>query len=112
MPFKIQVGPVQTSIHQGQTILVTESDGEIDWPSDKGLYFLDTRVLSNWNVYANGEPWTLLNGGGVHPREWTGLGRELDHLPGILLFERCRAPVSEGGVEPLAVIDLLDKARQ
>jgi glycogen debranching enzyme len=65
MPFKIQVGPVQTSIHQGQTILVTESDGQINWPSDKGLYFLDTRVLSNWNIYANGEPWTLLNGGAV-----------------------------------------------
>jgi glycogen debranching enzyme len=66
MPFKIQVGPAQTSIHQGQTILVTEADGQINWPSDKGLYFLDTRVLSNWNIYANGEPWTLLNGGAVN----------------------------------------------
>ena len=31
----------------------------------KGLYFLDTRVVSNWAIYANGEPWELLNGGPV-----------------------------------------------
>jgi hypothetical protein len=33
--------------------------------SDKGLYFLDTRVLSSWAIYANGEPWELLNGGAI-----------------------------------------------
>jgi glycogen debranching enzyme len=65
MPFKVQVGPHQVSIHQGQTILVTEPDGQIRWPSEKGLYFLDTRVISSWVIYANGEPWNLLNGGAV-----------------------------------------------
>jgi glycogen debranching enzyme len=65
MPFKVQVGPRQISIHQGQTVLVSEPDGQIRWPSDKGLYFLDTRVISSWAVYANGEPWDLLNGGAV-----------------------------------------------
>src|SRR5262249_13940457 len=65
MPFKVQVGPHQVSIHQGQTVLVTEPDGQINWPSEKGLYFLDTRVVSSWAIYANGEPWNLLNGGAV-----------------------------------------------
>ncbi len=65
MGFKAQVGPPQISIHQGQTILVTEQDGQINWPSDKGLYFFDTRVVSSWTVYANGEPWELLNGGAI-----------------------------------------------
>ena len=65
MPFKVQVGPPHIAIHQGQTVLVTGPDGQIDWPSDKGLYFLDTRVLSSLNVYANGEPWELLNGGAI-----------------------------------------------
>ena len=65
MPFKVQVGPPQIAIHQGQTVLVSESDGEVKWPSDKGLYFLDTRVISAWAVYANGEPWQLLNGGAI-----------------------------------------------
>jgi glycogen debranching enzyme len=65
MSFKVQVGPPQISIHQGQTVLVTEPDGQIGWPSDKGLYFLDTRMISSWNLYANGEPWELLNGGAI-----------------------------------------------
>lgn len=65
MPFKVQVGPHQVSIHHGQTVLVSEADGQINWPSEKGLYFLDTRVVSSWTIYANGEPWELLNGGAI-----------------------------------------------
>ncbi len=65
MAFKVQVGPPQISIHQGQTVLITEQDGQINWPSDKGLYFFDTRVVSSWDIYANGEPWELLNGGAI-----------------------------------------------
>jgi glycogen debranching enzyme len=63
MAFKVQVGPPQIAIHQGQTVLVTGPDGQIHSHSDKGLYFLDTRLLSSWMIYANGEPWELLNGG-------------------------------------------------
>jgi glycogen debranching enzyme len=65
MPFKVQVGPRQISVHHGQTVLISESSSEVDWPSEKGLYFLDTRVISSWRIYANGEPWELLNGGAV-----------------------------------------------
>jgi glycogen debranching enzyme len=65
MPFKVQVGPQQISIHQGQTVLVSEPDGQIKWPSEKGLYFRDTRILSSWAIYANGEPWEPLNGGAI-----------------------------------------------
>jgi glycogen debranching enzyme len=65
MTVKVQVGPPQIAIHQGQTVLITEEDGQINWPSDKGLYFLDTRVVSSWRIYANGEPWELLNGGAI-----------------------------------------------
>jgi len=65
MAFKVQVGPHQVSIHQGQTVLVSEPDGQINWPSEKGLYFRDTRVVSSWAIYANGEPWDLLNGGAI-----------------------------------------------
>jgi glycogen debranching enzyme len=66
MPFKVQVGPPQIAIHQAMTVLVTESDGQINSPSDKGLYFFDTRLISAWSVYANGTPWELLNGGAVN----------------------------------------------
>ncbi len=65
MAFKVQVGPAQIAIHQGQSVLVTEPDGQVIWPSDRGLYFRDTRVISAWAIYANGEPWDLLNGGAI-----------------------------------------------
>src|ERR1700710_2150839 len=65
MAFKVQVGPAQIAIHQGQTVLVTEPDGQINWPSKRGLYFRDTRGISAWSIYADGVPWDLLNGGAV-----------------------------------------------
>ena len=65
MTFKVQVGPPQIAIHQGQTILVSEEDGQISFPTDKGLYFRDTRIISAWSIYANGVSWTLLNGGPI-----------------------------------------------
>ena len=63
MSLEIKVGPPQLAIHQGHTVLLSELDGQINWPSEKGLYFYDTRVISSWTVYADGEPWDLLNGG-------------------------------------------------
>ena len=65
MGFKLQVGPPQIAIHAGQTVLVTEPDGGINWPTDHGLYFYDTRLISFWALYANGEVWDRLNGGAV-----------------------------------------------
>jgi hypothetical protein len=44
MPFKVQVGPPQIAIHQGQTALVSEPDGQINWPSDKGLYSYGQKI--------------------------------------------------------------------
>jgi hypothetical protein len=71
-----------------QTVLVSDPDAQMRQPGDKGLYFFNTnsvydrrlesrsrmrrefhvrlcvhRVSSNRNIYANGEPWELLNGG-------------------------------------------------
>ncbi len=65
MAFKVRVGPAQITIHQGQTVLVTAPDGQVSAPSVRGLYFRDTRVISAWSIYANGEPWDLLNGGAI-----------------------------------------------
>src|ERR1700735_2158960 len=68
MAFKVQVGPAQIAIHQGQTVLVTRPDGQVNWPSNRGLYFRDTRMISAWAIYANGELWDLLNGGAIAPQ--------------------------------------------
>ncbi len=66
MSFKVQVGPPQIAIHRGMTVLITEPDGQVTPPTDKGLYFQDTRLISAWAIYANGAPWELLNGGALH----------------------------------------------
>ncbi len=63
MPLEIKVGPAQVAIHQGHTVLITEPDGQVSWPSDKGLYFYDTRLISAYALYANGQSWDLLNSG-------------------------------------------------
>ena len=63
MALEIKVGPPQLAIHHGQSVLVTEPDGSIPWPSDRGLYVQDTRLMSNWTVYANGVGWDLLSSG-------------------------------------------------
>ncbi len=63
MTLEVKVGPPQVAIHQGSAVLITESDGQIVWPTDKGLYFRDTRLLSSWSLYANGVGWDLLNSG-------------------------------------------------
>jgi glycogen debranching enzyme len=65
--FKVQVGEPHIAIHQAETVLLTEPDGQINWPSKRGLFFRDTRILSAWAIYANGEPWDLLNGGAIAP---------------------------------------------
>jgi hypothetical protein len=62
---EISVGPPQIAIHAAGTVLITEQDGQVGWPSDKGLYHNDTRLLSAWQISANGEPWELLNAGAV-----------------------------------------------
>ncbi len=53
---EITVGPPQIAINQGHSVLVTDRDGQIPFPSKMGLYFFDTRLISNWTIYANGAP--------------------------------------------------------
>ena len=65
MTFKVQVGPAEIAIHSGRTVLVCEPDGTIKYPSDKGFYFNDTRLISSWSLYADGETWDLLSGGAM-----------------------------------------------
>jgi len=60
---EIKVGPPQLAIHQGYTLLITDLDGQMPWSADKGLYFFDTRVISAYALYANGQTWDLLSSG-------------------------------------------------
>ena len=65
MALEITVGPPRLAINQGYGVLITDQDGQIPWPTDKGFYHSDTRVISSWQVFADGEPWELLNSGNI-----------------------------------------------
>jgi glycogen debranching enzyme len=65
MALEIAIGPPRLAINQGLSFLVTEQDGQINWPTHQGLYASDTRLVSSWQIYANGEPWDLLSSGNI-----------------------------------------------
>jgi hypothetical protein len=65
LTLEITVGPPRIAINQGHSVLLTDRDGQIPFPSNMGLYFFDTRLISNWMIYANGTPWQLLNSGNL-----------------------------------------------
>ena len=65
MALEISVGPPRLAINQGHSLLITDQDGQINWPTDKGLYSADTRLISAWRIYANGEEWDLLSSANV-----------------------------------------------
>ena len=45
--------------------MVSDPDGQILTGGQKGLYFLDTRLISFWAMFADGVQWKLLNGGAL-----------------------------------------------
>jgi glycogen debranching enzyme len=65
LTLEIKVGPPQLTVHQGYTVMVSEPDGQIPDLSQNGLFFLDTRLICVWTVFADGICWKLLNGGGL-----------------------------------------------
>jgi len=65
MALEITVGPPRLAINQGYGVLITDPDGGIPWPTDKGFYHSDTRVISAWQIFADGQPWDLLNSGNI-----------------------------------------------
>jgi glycogen debranching enzyme len=65
MLLEVTVGPPVLTINNGYTFLVSELDGSITPASDQGLYARDTRYLSGYQLYINGQSWTLLNSGAI-----------------------------------------------
>ena len=59
MTLEIKVGPPQLTVHQGYTVMVSDPDGQILTVGQKGLYFLDTRLISSWAMFADGVQWKL-----------------------------------------------------
>ncbi len=61
MPFRVNVGPPVLTINQGSTFMVTEQDGQITTNGELGVFADDTRFVSYYAIFANGEPWTRLS---------------------------------------------------
>jgi hypothetical protein len=93
MALEITVGPPRLAINQGYGVLITDPDGQIPWPTDKGFYHSDTRIISSWHIFADGEPWELLNGGNIayyanrifltNPTIHTEIGDVAEHTLGL-----------------------------
>jgi hypothetical protein len=95
MGLKVTVGPPVITINHGHTFLVSELDGSITGASDQGFYSRDTRYLSRYQLYIDGQRWTLLNSGAIayyashtylmNPKVNTGHGTILAETVGLVL---------------------------
>jgi glycogen debranching enzyme len=88
LTLEITVGPPQIAINQGHSVLVTNRDGQIPFPSTLGLFFFDTRLISNWMIYANGLPWQFLNSG------------NLFHYASRIFLTNPAIPTEQGSIPP------------
>ncbi|WP_209437062.1 glycogen debranching N-terminal domain-containing protein [Methylobacterium variabile] len=67
MAYEIGVGPAQITINVGESVLITEIDGQIHQPSERGLFFRDTRLVSAWMATVDDRPWQVLNSAATDP---------------------------------------------
>ena len=56
---RIQVGPPNITIHQGNTFMVTTPGSEISPEAELGLFAEDTRLISRYKLWIDRDPWTL-----------------------------------------------------
>ena len=56
MAVEVSVGPPVITINHGHTFLISEFDGSITNASDQGLYCRDTRYVSCYQLYIDGNP--------------------------------------------------------
>lgn len=61
MSIEIKVGPPVITISQGRTFMVTDRHGYINTDSDQGVYAIDTRFISFYEMYINRVPWKIIN---------------------------------------------------
>jgi glycogen debranching enzyme len=63
MPVEVSVGPQALTINHGATFVVSDLQGEIEGDSAQGMFCNDTRFVSSYRIYTNGEPCVLLSSG-------------------------------------------------
>lgn len=66
MTVQVKVGPPSITINQGTNFMVTNTRGEIRADTEDGLFFNDTRVVSLYRFYINGQSWEILNASAIN----------------------------------------------
>jgi glycogen debranching enzyme len=57
---RVTVGPPVLTIHHGSTFMVTDLDGQVTSDTSLGIFANDTRFLSHYACYIDGQPWVTL----------------------------------------------------
>src|SRR5262245_40523760 len=65
MAIEVTVGPPLITINRGDTFVLSEADASITAYTDQGIYSRDTRFVSNYELFADGERWALQNSSAV-----------------------------------------------
>ena len=65
MSIELSVGSPVLTINHGSTFMVTDLRGEIAAESEHGVFSDDTRFVSYYALFANGEPWVLLTSAAI-----------------------------------------------
>ena len=101
MAIEVAVGPPLVTINRGDTFVLSEPDGCITAYTDQGIYSRDTRYVSNYEIFVDGERWVLQNSGAV--AYYASQREELD----------CRLLLAAGATEqPVVLLHLQpDKLR-
>jgi glycogen debranching enzyme len=95
MSIEIRIADPHLTIHHGHGVLVTEPDGCVRQPSQKGLFFRDTRLISGWRLTIEDAPWIALNSANedydrarlvfTNPKLTTPQGEMKEHTLGLTL---------------------------
>ena len=65
MAIEVVVGPPLVTINRGDTFVLSEMDGCVTAYTDQGMYSRDTRYVSKYEIFADGERWVLQNSGAL-----------------------------------------------
>jgi glycogen debranching enzyme len=118
MAIEVTVGPPQITINRAYIFVLSEPDGSVAPYTEQGFYSRDTRYVSNYEVYADGEHWVLQNSGAIayyasrayliNPRLRTEYG-EIEPSALSLVFTRA---VCDGVIEEFEIRNFgLERAR-
>ena len=86
MTVQLSIGPPVITINQGDTFMVTNRDGEIAADSEHGLFSRDTRFVSYYRLFLNGNRWHPLSSSATnyYSARWELVNQKVDVEQGTI----------------------------